>query len=249
MACLIALLPVLPARASDAAFAYDQRLGNQVPLAVHVRDEQGNAVSLGQVLGHRPAILALGTFHGSNMCGLLREELMDALSRLDGLRGYSLIFLSIDPSETPADARSALQADIARFGRSAETSDWHYLIGSEAAIDAVAEAVGFRWQSVSSPQRFRHPAGLVFLTADGGVSSYLPGLDYRPGDIDARIMRAANDTSARVLPILLVGVGFGRKTRRSVARLRGDPPNTVTARLVRATDRSTCWHRWPGRAA
>lgn len=145
----------------------------------------------------------------------MRDDLMDALSRLDGLRGYSLIFLSVDPADTPADAQAALQADIAHFGRPEETVDWHYLTGSEAAIGAVAEAVGFRWRLVSSTHRLLHPAGLVFLTAEGGVSSYLPGLDYRPGDIGAAIVRAADDISARLLPVLLVGYGFGRRKRRA----------------------------------
>jgi protein SCO1/2 len=212
------LMPGSPAGADDAAFAYDQRLGNQVPLAVHVRDEQGHVLRLGEVLGHRPAILALGAFHCSNLCGLERDDLMDALSRLDGLHGYSLVFLSIDSSDTPADARSALRSDIARFGRPEDTGHWHYLTGSEAAIGAVAEAVGFRWRLTPSAQRFLHPAGLVFLTRDGGVSSYLPGVDYKPEDIGAGIARAANDISARALPILLVGFEFGRRRGRSTAR-------------------------------
>jgi protein SCO1/2 len=219
LAICVLLLAGLPAHADQAAFPYDQRLGNQVPLAVHVRDELGHAHSLGQVLGHRPAILALGAFHCSNLCGAMRDDLMDALSRLDGLRGYSLIFLSVDPSDTPADALAALQADIARFGRPADTADWHYLTGSETAVGAVAEAVGFRWRLVSLTHRFLHPAGLVFLTRDGGVSSYLTGLDYRPGDIGAGIARAADDFSARILPVLLVGCGFDRKKVRLAMRL------------------------------
>jgi len=218
MLFLLLLLPAQPARASGGAFTYDERLGNQVPLSVHFRDEQADAVTLGRVLGHRPAILVMGTFRCSGLCGLVRGELMDALARLDERRDYSVIFLSIDPAETPADARAALQSDKARFGRPAETADWHYLTGSEPAIGAVAEAVGFRWRLVSSPKRFLHPAGLVFLTRDGGVSSYLSGLNYEPDEIGAGIVRAANDVSARVLPILLVGCGFQRRTRRSAVR-------------------------------
>jgi protein SCO1/2 len=204
---LFALLPGPPACADDGDFPYDQRLGNQVPLAVQVRDESGGTVSLGQVLGHRPAILVLGSFHCSNLCGHVRGDLMDALTRLNGCGGYSLVFLSIDASETPADARAALQSDMARFGRPQEAAHWHYLTASEPAIAAVAEAVGFRWRLVSSPQQYRHPAGLVFLAPGGGVSSYLPGLNYEPGDIGAGIIRAANDLSARILPILLAGFG------------------------------------------
>jgi protein SCO1/2 len=214
----VVLLVLFMAPDADAGlpvFAYDQRLGNQVPLAVRFRDEQGNAVSLRQMLDHRPTILVLGNFHERS---LVRDDLMQALSRMDGPCDCTVVVLSVDPSDTAADARSARQADIAGSDHPEDTANWHYLTGTEPGISAVTEAVGFRYRFDGISKRLLHPAGLVFLTAEGGVSSYLLGPSYNPRDIGVGIARAAGDMSARVLPILLLGFDFDRMTGRGVAR-------------------------------
>ncbi|HEX4365259.1 MAG TPA: SCO family protein [Rhodopila sp.] len=219
---ILALLwPHTGVTADLSGFAYDQRLGNQVPLALTFTDAQGANVSLGQAIGHRPAILAVGYFHCPSLCGLVRSDLMNALSRMDNERSYSLIVLSIDPSETPKDARSARSADVSGFGRPGETTDWHYLTGSAANIAAVTQAVGFKSRYDAKFKQFLHPAGLVFLTGSGTVSSYLLGLGYQPRDVGLGITRAANGLTARVLPILLLCFHYDPTTGRySLAIIR-----------------------------
>jgi protein SCO1/2 len=212
---ILALLCPRVAMASDLAdYAYDQRPGSQVPLTTRFIDFDGKTVSLTRALGHRPTILAVGYFRCPNLCGLVRNDLMNALSRLDASRPYSLVVLSIDPTETPEDARSARAADVARFGRPAETADWHYLTGSAASIAAVSEAVGFRARYDTADKQFLHPAGLVFLTDTGTVSGYLLGLGYQPSDVGLGISRAAAGVMGRALPVLLLCFHYDPATGR-----------------------------------
>jgi protein SCO1/2 len=192
-------------------FAYDQHPGAQLPLTVPLKDAFGHGITLGQVLAHRPAILALGYFHCPNLCGLVRDDLMNALGRLNAPRTYSLVVLSIDPAETPADALSAQRADSARFEPAA---DWDYLTGSEQAVRSITDAVGFRSRFDPASKQFFHPAGLVFLTRTGTVSSYLLGLGYQPSDLGLGIARAANGVTARALPILLLCFHYDPTTGR-----------------------------------
>lgn len=215
-AILLMLLLCPHAHAADdlSAFSYHQRPGKQVPLAEPFNDQRGNAISLGEALGRRPTILALGYFHCPNLCGLVRDDLMNALSRLHSGQHYKLVVLSIDPSETPTDARSALAADAARFDHPEQTADWHYLTGSAPAIQAVSEAVGFRSRFDSADKQFLHPAGIVFLTGAGTVSSYLLGLGYQPSDVGLGITRASNGVTARALPILLLCFHYDPATGR-----------------------------------
>jgi protein SCO1/2 len=220
---LILLLCVPSAWAAPglSVFAYDQRPGSQVPLSVPLRDQQGQATTLGQVVGGQPTILALGYFHCPNLCGLLRADLLHALSRLDDAPAYSLVVLSIDPSETAQDAQSAWSADAARFDRPAQSAHWHYLTGTASDIRTVTEAVGFRSRFDAGDRQFLHPAGLVFLTGAGSVSSYLLGLGYKPGDVGLGITRAANGVTARALPILLLCFHYNPSTGRySLAIMR-----------------------------
>jgi len=232
------------ARAFDGTteFIYDQRLGNQVPLAARFHDQQDKLVTLGQELEHRPGILILGHYHCRSSCGPVRSDLIKALSRLEDPARYSLVILSIDPSETPADARSALAADAAGVDRPGDAANWHYLTGSTPAIGAVAEAVGFRWRFDSDRKLFLHPSGLVFLTKDGGVSSYLLGLGYRPGDVALGLTRAEGDIPAGVLPVLLLRFsrdrGFGaRSVNRMLQRAAATTVLVVAAMLTLALRR------------
>ncbi len=127
---------------------------------------------------------------------------------------YSLVVLSIDPSETPADASAAKAADLARFDGSGQTTDWHYLTGSAADITAVTNAVGFRSRFDDQQKQFLHPAGIVFLTGTGTVSSYLLGLGYQASDVGLGLTRAANGVTARALPILLLCFHYDPATGR-----------------------------------
>jgi protein SCO1/2 len=213
IALLLILLCGQPAGAATdlSTFAYDQHPGAQLPLAVPVTDAFGHEMTLGQALARRPAILVLGYFHCPNLCGLVRDDLMNALSSLNASTKYSLVVLSIDPSETPVDARLAQQADAARFG---PVMDEYYLIGSATAIRSVTDAVGFRARFDAADKQFLHPAGLVFLTDTGIISGYLLGLGYQPSDVGLGITRAANGVTAHVLPILLLCFHYDPATGR-----------------------------------
>jgi protein SCO1/2 len=221
---LIALLLMLlcgqraQAAADLSAFAYDQHPGAQVPLTTSFTDASGHEITLGQALAHRPTILALGYFHCPNLCGLVRDDLVNALSRLEAHPDYRLVVLSIDPSETPRDANSAQQADAARYQ---PIVDAHYLTGSAAAVRSITSAVGFRTRFDAAGKQFLHPAGLVFLTGTGTVSGYLLGLGSQPSDVGLGITRAANGVTARALPILLLCFHYDPTTGRySLAILR-----------------------------
>ena len=216
MIVLALLLMLLCGHYAQAAtdlpdFAYDQHPGAQLPLTVPLNDASGHEITLEQALAHRPAILALGYFRCPNLCGLVRDDLMHAVSRLDASPDYSLVVLSIDPSESPADATSAQQADSLRF---APAAGWHYLTGSEPAVRSITNAVGFRDRFDSANKQFLHPAGLVFLTPTGNVSSYLLGVGYQPSDVGLGITRASNGITASAMPILLLCFHYDPTTGR-----------------------------------
>jgi protein SCO1/2 len=215
-ALLILLLFVQSARAATdlSGFAYEQRLGSQMPLAAVFQDEQGRAISLRQAIGQRPTILVAGYFHCPNLCGLERDDLMSALAGLPAGRAYSLIVLSIDPTETPDDARSAKALDVGRFGRPEAAVDWRYLTGPEVNVRAVADAVGLHFVFDAASKQFLHPAGMVFLTRSGIVSGYLLGLGYQPNDVSVGLTRAADGVMARALPVLLLCFHFDEVTGR-----------------------------------
>ena len=101
-----------------SGLAYEQKLGSQLPLQEAFRDEAGRTVRLSDVFDGKPLVLALVYFHCPNLCSVVRADLFDALyaSGMTPGRDYSLVALSIDPSETSTDATSAKADDLQRYG-------------------------------------------------------------------------------------------------------------------------------------
>lgn len=214
-------LLILPLRAGAApdfsSFAYHQHPGAQLPLDAHFRDESGRDVRLRDLLSAGPAILALVYFHCPNLCGVVQDDLLHALD-LSGLKtpaDYSLFAVSIDPTETSADAARAKQSDLARYPTPGADRGWHFLTGDAGSIRRIAQAVGFTDRFDPKLKQFLHPTGIVFLTGAGRVSGYLLGVGYQAGDVTAGVLRARSGGIARAaLPILLLCFHFDATTGR-----------------------------------
>ncbi len=197
--------------------SYDQRPGNSLPLRATLRDEQGNAVRLAELLRGKPLILDLGYFHCPALCGIVRGDLLRALSKSDlvGARDYTLVSLSIDPAETPRDAADAKRADMARFPAAGAEQGWHFLTGAAATIKAIVDAVGFRERFDPQLEQFLHPTGIVFITPTGVISNYLLGVGYRTNDVELALTRAKQGSiESAALPILLLCYDYDASTGR-----------------------------------
>jgi protein SCO1/2 len=213
---LLALASPAVAAEDLASFAFEQRPGAMLPRGARFLDEAGRSVTL-QGSDTRPIILALGYFNCPNLCGVVRDDLFNALAH-SGLRtpaDYDLVALSIDPDERPADATRAKADDLTRYPTPGAATGWHFLTGRSADVAAVEQAVGFRAKFDPALKQFLHPAGLVILTPAGAVSSYLLGVGYEPGDLRAGVARAASGEIGQVAsPILLLCFHYDAATGR-----------------------------------
>ena len=243
---LLTSYPVLAVAAEPdlSGLAFTQRPGSHVPLDTVFTDQAGNATTLRMALGGRPAVLQLGYFACPALCGLSRDDTLAALAA-SGLRAggdYSFVFVAIDPAETPHEAAAALRLDAASHPVPGNSAALSYLTGPSAAL---ASAVGFpsRWDAVL--KQFLHPSGIVVLTADGTVSSYLLGIGYAPADMRAALVQAGRGVVAAPAanPILLLCFHYDSTTGRytlavmKVLRLLGG----VTVVAVAGT---ILWLRW-----
>ena len=164
---------------------FDQKLNAQVPGGLLFFDENGRSGALSRFFGTRPVVLALVYYNCPNLCSLTISGLFKAMGDISLTAGkdYSVILVSIDPTEGPsltlAKKRSALRA----YGRNADGSGIHFLTGKDSAIASLAAAVGFRYRYDSEHHQYAHPSGIVFLTPTGKVSRYLFGVDFKPENL------------------------------------------------------------------
>jgi protein SCO1/2 len=204
---LLVALPFVVASAPDfSGLAYEQRPGAQIPIQDIFRDDTGRIVRLDDLFEGRPLVLELGYFRCPNLCSVVRADLFEAL-RASGMmagRDYAVVALSIDPSETSADAAAAKPEDLQRHSAPGAAQNWHYLTGTFDAVQAVANAIGFHERFDPELKQFARPVGIVFATPAGLVSSYLLGVGYQPADVRRGVTQAAGGGIAAVASAVLL---------------------------------------------
>lgn len=172
---------------------YDQRLGGQLPLDLQFRDENGRNVRLGSYFGTRPVVLVLAYYDCPMLCGVVLTDLTASLKviKLDAGRDFEVVVASIDPRETPQQAFATKRDALVRYSRMGAEDGWHFLTGSQPAIDALTRSVGFRYVYDPKSGEFAHAAGIVILTPQGRISRYLLGLEYPPRDVRLGLVESA----------------------------------------------------------
>src|SRR5205085_11731749 len=133
-------------RSGDLAdFTLDPHPGARVPLDIELVDDTGNTVSLGSFFSGKPVVLVFDYLRCKTICGVALANLAEALGQLSAVAepDYTVLAVSIDPRDTPADAALAKTKYLARYPQE-NAAGWHFLTGPEAAVRPIADRVGFR---------------------------------------------------------------------------------------------------------
>jgi protein SCO1 len=174
---------------------FDQKLNSQIPLDIPFRDEHGASVTLRQFMNGKPAILTLVYYQCPMLCTEVLNGTLNSLKQdpLEIGKDFSVISVSIDPSETPviADAKQIMYAGL--YGRRGAVSGWHFLTGQQPQIQQLAASVGFRYVYDQPSKQFAHASGIVVLTPDGHVSRYFFGLEYPASDVRLALVEASSE--------------------------------------------------------
>ena len=180
--------------ATLASIRFDQKLNTRVSLALPFRDEEGRQVRLGQYFGRKPVLLVLGYYECPMLCTLVLNGMVESASDMKWSIGreFEVVDVSINPKETPALAASKKRAYVKRYGRTGAAQGWHFLTGDEPAIRQLAGEVGFRYAYDPVSKQYAHPSGLVILTPEGKVSSYLFGVTYAPKKLYESLQAASS---------------------------------------------------------
>jgi protein SCO1 len=201
--CAIALCTALPAIAQTSStpaqlpgnVSIAQKLNSQIPLDLMFRDETGKVVKLRDYFGKgKPVLLNFVYFSCPMLCPMVLEGTTTSLTHLkfDIGKQFDVITVSIDPREKAATAAATKEKYIRRYGRLDSASGWHFLTGTESAIEKLADSVGFQYAYDSRTDQFAHGAALLILTPDGRTSRYFYGFEFKPRDLRLAIVEASN---------------------------------------------------------
>ena len=185
---------------------FEQRIGAQVPRSASFKNEEGEPVSLGSLMGEKPVLLNLVYYECPMLCTLVLNGVLKALRAvsLNVNQDFDVITISIDPRETPALAQEKKGHYLKKYGRDGAEGGWHFLTGTQESIDAVAKAVGFQYAYTEETEQYAHAAGTVFLTPQGVVSRYLFGIEYAPRDLRLALVEASQNKIGNPIDKLLL---------------------------------------------
>ncbi|HLH41560.1 MAG TPA: SCO family protein [Bryobacteraceae bacterium] len=173
----------------------DQKLGDTIPLDLTFRDEHGRSVPLRQFFGQRPVILTLVYYQCPMLCTEVLNGLMRSAKELPLAIGkdFSIVTLSIDPSERPVLANVKHELYTGLYGKPGAPQGWHFLTGDEPQIKALAQAVGFRYAYDSASGQFAHPSGIMLLTPQGKLARYFYGISFPARDLRLGLVEASQE--------------------------------------------------------
>ena len=123
-----------------------------------------------------------------------------------------MIFASIDPRETAADAAEA-KHKLADAEPGSHTAAWHFLTGDAPNISRLEQSVGISVKELPGRDLYVHPVAVSAITPDGQLSRILWGIDYRPDDLRLALVEASEGRLGSLGDrILLLCSGFDAGT-------------------------------------
>jgi protein SCO1/2 len=172
----------------------DQKLNSQVPLDSKFRDENGQPVELKKYFD-KPVILTLVYYTCPMLCSEVLNGTASSLKpvKFDVGKEFNVVTISIDPKDTSGTAMGKKKLMVAKYGRHGADQGWHFLTGDKVNIEAIANAVGWRYAYDPKSGQYAHASAIMLLTPEGKVSRYFYGIEYSAKDIQFGIMDASQN--------------------------------------------------------
>ncbi len=184
LAALVCLSAVSCAFASDDAVperlsgvSIDEMLDAEIPLDTKFMDERGGQTSFGDLL--KDGLPLLLTLNYSDCPGLCVAQLngltkgINDIGSLDLGKDFKMVSLSINPREQQERAASTKKKYSEGLADHHNAKGWSFLIGNEADIQKVSEAVGFNYTYDAKHNRYNHAAAAILVSPKGHVTRYL----------------------------------------------------------------------------
>jgi len=174
-----------------------EQLQAQVPPDATFQDENGKPVRIGDYFdGKRPTILVLAYHSCKTLCSFVQNATLESMKSINWTAGkeYQVVTLSISPHDTVGIASEKRAAMLASYARPPAEQGWHFLVGNEANIKKVSDAVGWHFK-IDSQGEYAHPTAITLLTPEGKVARYLYGIEFDPNDLKLGLLEASEGKS------------------------------------------------------
>lgn len=174
--------------------SFKPELDVQVPLDLEFMGDDGIRSTLRErLIPGKPTILAIVYYRCPTMCNLVLNGLVETLKDIPAYQSgkdFTVLAVSFDAQETHVTAASKKKNYLTDLG-DPDTEGWHFMVGNEAEIKTLTDAVNFGFKYDAVDDQFAHGSGLLILTPEGHVSRFLPGMVYPLMDTRLALVEAS----------------------------------------------------------
>jgi protein SCO1/2 len=176
----------------------DEKLGQNVPLDTMLIDEQGERVSLRNLLD-KPTLLTLNYFRCAGLCTPLLNGVAEMLRQTDQGVGkdFQVVTVSFDPRDNAEMAASKKENYVKQLGPGFPPTAWRFLTGDPISTRKLADSVGFKF--AKHGEDYVHTGAIMMLSPTGKVTRYLYGITFLPADVK---MAVAESIEGRPTPTI-----------------------------------------------
>jgi protein SCO1 len=185
----------------------EEHLGDKIPLDKSFVTDAGDTLLLSDFFeDEKPVILVLAYYSCPMLCSMVLNGMIDAAKQIPFQLGedYKILTISIDPTETSKLASDKKSNYVKSWSEKNVGDNWTFFVGQENEIKSLADILGFKYYYLKDKKEYAHPAVLFVLTADGTISRYLYGIQFKPNDLRLSLLEAAQGKIGNTFDKLLL---------------------------------------------
>lgn len=174
------------------AFGLSEKPGAVIPDDVLLLNEDSVAFPLKQWIT-RPTLISFVYYHCPSQCPHLLDgiaELVNFSSSAPGV-DYQIVTISIDPSESPAEASESAEKYLTGVNKPVDPFFWRFLTADSANLRRLTDAVGYEFRT--DGKNFAHTTSTMLITPEGKVSQYFYGTYFNYMHFDMSVDKASQE--------------------------------------------------------
>jgi protein SCO1/2 len=173
----------------------EEHLSQKISLSTSFTDQDGKQVALGQYFsGKKPVLMTMVYYGCPSLCNYHLNGLLEVFKKMNlrAGRDFEFVAVSMNHRETAEDALKKRSAYLNALGQPEAAAGWHFLVGSEGNVKALANELGFKFKWNENLKQYAHPSVAYVLTPQGVISRYLYGIDFPPKTLHLSLVEASD---------------------------------------------------------